>query len=110
MGLGGLAADKIRAATASVSATVIAPARVITSWTDLPVMVIRSGNWIRVAMSLAQPPLSVSNPLNEADLVVGLPSSGNGTPEGTVNGEFATSLSKLAPSDDGSYRVTVAFN
>lgn len=116
--------DAASSAVAIASATVIAPVNVMTSWADLPVKVIWSGGWIRLAMPSAQPPVSSpSNPLNEADLAVGLPPSGSsalardgagadwrGTQKGTLHGEFTTALSAQAPLNGGSYRVTVAFN
>lgn len=112
LSLGGLTADQVRAATASTRATVIAPASVMRSWADWPVTVSLSGGWVRLVIPAAAPPplvSSLSNPLNDGDLVVRVTPSGDAA-AADVRGEFATSLSLLAPQNDGRYRVTVAFN
>lgn len=104
--------------TAQASATVIAPASVTRSLADLPVTVVLSGGWVRLVLPPAGPPPLVSSlsPLRDAeDLVVRVTSTGGTTllraaTAAELRGEFATSLSPLAPLYDGVYRVTVAFN
>ncbi|MBH2010018.1 MAG: hypothetical protein I8H71_09995 [Xanthomonadaceae bacterium] len=128
VGLGGLTFSQTSPATATAiaSATVIDPVNVTASWADSAVTVSRSGGWVRVVMPPAQPPLPVSsatNPLNEADLAVGVSSSGSTAlarewtgsgwriaMKGTLHGEFTTSLSAPKPLGGGRYSVTLAFN
>jgi hypothetical protein len=118
LSLVGLTADQVNAASASASATVIAPASVMRSLADLPVTVSLSGGWVRLALAPAAPPPLVSSlsPLRDAaDLVVRVTSKGGTTllraaTAADLRGEFATSLSSPAPLKGGGYRVTVAFN
>lgn len=113
-----LSVASAQAVTAQASATVIAPASVMRSWADLPVTVVLSGGWVRLVLPPAGPPPLVSSlsPLRDAaDLVVRVTSTGGTTllraaTAAELRGEFATSLSSLAPLNDGVYRVTVAFN
>lgn len=113
-----VASAQAATASANVGATVIAPVSVMISWADLPVTVSLSGGWVRLVMPPARLPLrvsSLSHPLNEADLAVGVSSAGSTTllraaTAADLRGEFTTSLSPPAPLNDGSYRVTVAFN
>jgi hypothetical protein len=100
-------------AQASVGATVMAPVSVMDTWADLPVAVSVSGGWVRLVMPPAGPPplvSSLSNPLNEGDVVGGVSSTPSHAPTADLQGEFATSLSSPTPLSGGRYRVTVAFN
>ena len=105
-------------ASAQVGATVIAPASMMRFGAGWPVTVSLSGGWVRLVLPPTGPPplvLSLSPLRVTADLIVRVTSAGGTTALRAatavdLHGEFATSLSSLAPLNDGVYRVTVAFN
>ena len=127
-GMLSIASGQATSATASASATIIAPVNIPDSPADLPAAVINFGSWIRVVTPLAQwpsPVLSASwggrSPGASAaaspcfdlhfrtlECLYQLTAS-----NGTVQGNIVSALLLHAPTAGiagGRYRVTVAFN
>ena len=127
-GMLSIASGQVISASASASATVIAPVNIPDSPADLPAAVINFGSWIRVVTPLAQwpsPVLSASWGGRSAG------ASAAASPcfdlhfrtleclhqltasNGTVQGSIVSALLLHAPKAGiagGRYRVTVAFN
>lgn len=128
VGLGALC--QAHAATATASATVIAPVHIPTSLADLPVAVNTFGGWIRVVIPLAQRPSPVSSASSDSRSAgaSAAPAShcldlhlrtleclrqltaGNGMVQGDIVSALLLHSPKAGVAGGNRYRVTVAFN
>ena len=128
-GMLSIASGQAISASASASATVIAPVHIPTSLADLPVAVNTFGGWIRVVIPLAQRPSPVSS-ASSGDRSAGASAAtshcldlhlrtleclrqltaGNGMVQGDTVSALLLHSPKAGVAGGSRYRVTVAFN